>query len=118
MKKFDFCLILTCTINPINMPDLVRYDPQVRLNDYKKSFKFWALNPYVSKIVMIENSNFDLSYFKNISKDLTSKEIEILSSNSNNTFEKKLGKGYGQYLCFKEAFETSKIIKKTLVLPR
>ena len=37
MKKFDFCLILTCTINPINMPDLVRYDPQVRLNDYKKS---------------------------------------------------------------------------------
>ena len=113
MKNFDFCLILTCTINPTNMPDLVRNDPQIRLNDYKESFKFWAYNPHINKIVMIENSNSDLSYFINISKDLDSKEIEILSSNSNNTFEKKLGKGYGQYLCFKEAFETSKIIKKT-----
>ena len=113
MKNFDFCLILTCTINPINMPDLVRHDPQIRLEDYKKSFRFWAYNPYVNKIVMIENSNSDLSYFKNISKDLTTKQIEIISSNSNNTFKKELGKGYGQYLCLKEVFENSQIIKKT-----
>ena len=113
MKKFDFCLILTCTINPINMPNLVRHDSQIRLGDYKKSFTFWAHNPHVDKIVMIENSNYDLSYFKDMSKDLTTKQIEIISSNSNNTYKKELGKGYGQYLCLKEIFENSQIIKKT-----
>ena len=82
MKNFDFCLILTCTIKPINMPNLVRHDPQIRLDDYKKSFRFWANNQYVNKIVMIENSNSDLSYFKNISKDLGPRTAIIDSSNA------------------------------------
>ena len=66
MKNFDFCIILTCTINPVGMPDLVRNNPEIRLQDYKKSFNFWINNNFVDKIILIENSNFDLSYFNEI----------------------------------------------------
>ena len=38
MQNFDFSLILTCSIDPKNMPDLVRSDKNLRLSDYKKSF--------------------------------------------------------------------------------
>ena len=109
----DFSLILTCTINPGDMPNLVRSNIDKRLEDYKKSFDFWIRNDFIKKLILIENSNYDLSYFKNISKNITNKEIEIISSNSNNSFNKELGKGYGQYLCLKEVFEKSIIAKKT-----
>ena len=113
MKLFDYAIILTCTINPGNMPNLVRNDVETRLSDYKKSFKFWLNNKYVKKIIFIENSNFDLSYFKNLIKDVKDKEIEIISSNLNNTYDKNLGKGYGQYLSLNEVFNKSSIASKT-----
>ena len=113
MKNFDFCIILTCTINPIEMPDLARNNPKIRLQDYKKSFNFWINNNFVNKIILIENSNFDLSYFREVAKKVRNKEIEIISSNSNNTYNKVLGKGYGQHLCLKEVFEKSEIVKNT-----
>ena len=113
MKNFDFALILTCTIDPGNMPNLVRKNIETRLNDYKKSLNFWINNKDVNKIIFIENSGSDLSYFRNLVKSENNKEIEILSTNSNNSYDKNLGKGYGQYLCLKEVFESSKIAQKT-----
>ena len=113
MKNFDFALILTCTIDPGNMPNLVRKNIETRLNDYKKSLNFWIKNKDVNKIIFIENSGSDVSYFRNLAKSENNKEIEILSTNSNNSYDKNLGKGYGQYLCLKEVFESSKIAQKT-----
>ena len=113
MKNFDFALILTCTIDPGNMPNLVRKNIETRLNDYKKSLNFWINNKDVNKIIFIENSGSDVSYFRNLAKSENNKEIEILSTNSNNSYDKNLGKGYGQYLCLKEVFESSKIAQKT-----
>ena len=113
MKLFDYALILTSTINPGNMPNLVRNDVETRLSDYKKSFKFWLNNKYVKKIIFIENSNFDLSYFKNLIKNIKNKEVEIISSNLNNSYNKNLGKGYGQYLSLNEVFNKSIIASKT-----
>ena len=113
MKNFDFSIILTCTVNPIQMPNLVRSNPEIRFQDYKKSFNFWVNNAFVNKIILIENSNFDLSYFNEVAEDIKNKEIEIISSNSNNEYDKSLGKGYGQYLCLKEIFEQSQIAKTT-----
>jgi len=113
MKNFDFSIILTCTVNPIQMPNLVRSSPEIRFQDYKKSFNFWVNNAFVHKIILLENSNFDLSYFNKIAKDIKNKEIEIISSNSNNKYDKSLGKGYGQYLCLKEIFDQSQIAKTT-----
>ena len=68
MEKIDFCLILTATINPGGMPDFIRKDSQIRLNDYKKSFQFWLKKSSVKIIILIENSNYDLSYFHNLAK--------------------------------------------------
>jgi hypothetical protein len=115
MQKIDFCLILTATINPGQMPDLVRKDSNIRLDDYKKSFEFWLRKSSVSKIVLIENSNYDLSCFHDLAKKYQNekKEVEILSNNLNSKFDKSLGKGYGQYLCLNEVFKKSLIAKKT-----
>ena len=113
MQNFDFSLILTCSINPKNMPDLVRSDRDLRLSDYKKSFQFWVEHKLVNKIIMIENTGYDLDYFRKIASKYTNKETEIISSNLNESFDKKLGKGYGQYLCLKEIFEKSQIVKNT-----
>ena len=113
MKNFNFALILTCTIDPGNMPNLVRKNIETRLNDYKKSLNFWINNKDVNKIIFIENSGSDVSYFRNLAKSENNKEIEILSTNSNNSYDKNLGKGYGQYLCLKEVFESSMIAQKT-----
>jgi hypothetical protein len=49
MKSFDFSIILTCTVNPIQMPNLVRSNPEIRFQDYKKSFNFWVNNAFVNK---------------------------------------------------------------------
>ncbi len=73
MYKFDFALILTCTINPVDIPNLVRKDPKIRFEDYKKSFNFWIKQPEVKKIIFIENSNYDITYFKNLSKAVDKK---------------------------------------------
>lgn len=113
MYNFNFAIILPCTINPCGMPNVARYDVETRLNDYKKSFNFWIKNKNINKVILIENSGYDLSVFNKIAKDFPNKKIEILSSNSNNSFNKKLGKGYGEYLCLKEVFENSKIVKET-----
>ena len=95
------------------MPNLVRSNPEIRFQDYKKSFNFWVNNMFVNKIILIENLNFNLNYFKEIAKKIKNKKIEIISSNSNNTQNKSLGKGYGQYLCLKEIFDKSQIAKNT-----
>ena len=115
MQKIDFSLILTATINPGDMPDLVRKDVEVRLNDYKKSFEFWIKKTNIKKIIFIENSNYDLIFFHNLAKEYQNKgkEVEILSNNLNSKFDKNLGKGYGQHLSLQEVFKSSSIAKNT-----
>ena len=89
MQKIDFSLILTATINPGGMPDLVRKDVEVRLNDYKKSFEFWIKKPSIKKMIFIENSNYDLTFFHDLAKKYQNKdkEIEILSNDLNSKFD-------------------------------
>jgi hypothetical protein len=113
MKDFDFAIILTSTINPGDMPNVARNDTETRFNDYKKSLNFWINHKYTKKIIFIENSGSDLTFFRTLAKSNQQKEIEILSTNSNNSFDKKIGKGYGHYLCLKEVFNSSEISKKT-----
>ena len=71
----DFSLILTCTIDPGDMPNLVRSNIDHRLEDYKKSFDFWIKNDFIKKLILIENSNYELSYFKNASKNMKNVDI-------------------------------------------
>ena len=68
---------------------------------------------FFRNIIFIENSNYDLTFFREMAQNYKNKEIEILSNNLNSSFNKKLGKGYGQFLCLKEVFQKSSIAKKT-----
>ena len=113
MNNLNFAIILTCTINPGDMPNLVRINTETRLQDYKKSFNFWINNKDTNKIIFIENSGYDLTFFKNLAKSNQEKEIEILSTNSNNFLDKERGKGYGEHTCLKEVFDLSKISNTT-----
>ena len=113
IQIFNFSIILTACINPINMPFLQRTLSDDRLNDYKIAFRKWCNNSLVKKIIFIENSGYDITFFQDEAKKFPKKEIEVISNNSNNTFEKHLGKGYGEFLCLREVFANSKIVKNT-----
>ncbi len=111
-KNFQHTIILTSCIKPENIPYLKRSDEKDRFKDYKDSFRKWCKNKQVKKIIFIENSGYDLEFFHQEAKNFSEKEIEIISSSLNNTFDKSLGKGYGEYLCFKEILERSKLFKE------
>jgi len=113
INKFNYSIILTACINPIDIPFLKYTSVKDRLKDYENAFNKWCENIHVQKIIFIENSGYNLENFHNVAKKFPNKQIEIISSNLNNTFEKKLGKGYGEYLCLKEVFDKSNIANKT-----
>ena len=113
LQNFNFSIILTACINPVGMPFLLRNSTNDRLSDYKNAFRKWCNNSLVQKIIFIENSGYDLTFFVDEAKKFPKKEIEIISNNLNNSFEKKLGKGYGEFLCLKEVFVNSTITKNT-----
>ncbi len=108
-KKFSCTVILTSCIKPEGIPFLKRSSENVRLEDYKKAFQMWSKNEFVDKIIFIENSGYDLNFFHQEAKKFPEKKIEILSCNENNNFDKSLGKGFGEHLCFKEILDKSKI---------
>lgn len=110
--EFNFSLIITASISPKKIPFLKRRSEHDRLNDYIYSFKKWCKSPYIKDIIFIENTGYDLSFFREYSKYYPKKKIEIISTDKNNSFDKKLGKGYGEYLCFNEIIKKSNLIKK------
>ena len=113
-KKFNFSIILTACIKTVNMlPFLERTSVKDRLNDYKETFNKWCQNELTDKIIFIENSGYDLSFFNEKAKEFPNKTIEIMSTNHDNAFDKNLGKGYGEFLSLKEIFENSEISKNT-----
>ena len=111
MDNNKLTLILTATIDPRGMHFLKRNNVNDRLNDYKKSFSFWCNRKDLKNIIFIENSGYDLDYFKKYAEEIKDKKIEIISSNINDTYDKKLGKGYGEHLCYQEIIKNSKILK-------
>ena len=108
MNSNKTALILTSTIDPKGIKFLERTNIQNRYDDYKKAFIFWINNKLINNIIFIENSGYDLTFFKK--KALESKKnIEVITCKINNDFDRSYGKGYGEYLSLKKIFETSKI---------
>jgi hypothetical protein len=111
-KSSDFCLLMTATINPKGMKYLSRSNVNERLDDYKKTFLNIANNYNIKKIIFIENSGHDIDVFRKYAKQYPNKNIEIISSKVNNYFPREYGKGFGEYLCFKEVIKKSVLFKK------
>ncbi len=90
-------LLLTATINPNNMIFLKRDDSLQRMKDYVKSFQKWiSFYKELHKIVICENSGYDLSPFLKIKNQYSNKvDINVLSFEGNK-YPRELGKGYGE----------------------
>ena len=111
-KNSDFCLLMTATIDPKGIKYLVRKNINERLDDYKKTFLNILDNYNINKIIFIENSGYDINVFRQYAKQCPNKKIEIISSKVNNYFPREYGKGFGEYLCFKETIKKSVLFKK------
>lgn len=101
-------LFLTACVNPGGMIQTALQDANVRLQQYLKAISYY-LNNYPYKILVVENTNVDLSsYFV---KEIKEGRLEYLTFDGNN-YDLKLGKGFGEGLIIKYAFEHSLLIKK------
>jgi len=103
-KINDKCLLITGTIKPMNVPNLVRNNKEVREQDYYKAIEKWITLGI--PIVFCENSN------------TLSKRIQELLNQSNvnneyltfSTQKSSLGKGHGEAEIITFAHQNSNIL--------
>lgn len=100
-------LLLTGCVNPKGMSYTALQDVEERKKQYLNAIS-WYLENTSLDIVFVENTCYDLS--ESISKINHSHRLEYLTFDGNN-FDKTLGKGYGEALILKYAFQNSKKIK-------
>jgi hypothetical protein len=103
--KENYCLLLTATLTPGNVPYLLRTDIGQRENDYVKAVRSWLLHGIT--IVLVDNSN---TYSEPI--------IALLGQRDTNeyiTFQSTvstLGKGNGEMEITDYAIKHSKLISE------
>ncbi len=113
MKSSDIIvsLIITSTITPFKSTNVVLQDPKIRANQYFNSFRYALDNYPVNKIVLCENSDYDLSQFSDLSLNKNPRHIacEFLTQND---IDRNAYQNIGAYemdmLLF--AFENSKYL--------
>ncbi len=110
----ETCLILTATIDPDGMDQLVITNPEIRLRQYREAFRLFLLDEAVNRIVFCENSGHDLKELRQAasSHSRPGLEIEFLSFKSPK-FPRRLGKGYGEMLILTTAFKRSRLIRSS-----
>ena len=93
-------VVMTATLSPPQlMPCGRRADPALRLKDYLDAFDFYLglSDQHVDRIILLENSDADLSVFRWLANARHSKKkIQLLNTTSDYPAEK--GKGYGEFL--------------------
>ncbi len=99
-------ILLTATIDTNNCINTKRNNFEDRINDYYTNIKK-ILEETDFDIIFVENSYHDLSKIKEFENN---KRIEIIQYNGNN-FNRKLGKGYGEWDIINHAVENSYKIK-------
>lgn len=107
----DVVLLLTATVRAGDVIFCDRRDSELRLADYLYAFKFWIGEPLLSRIVLVENSGYDLSAFQEIVDRRARKDLEVeLLSFVQKPFARTLGKSYGEAKIVEHAFEHSRLL--------
>jgi len=92
-------IVMTATITPREgMPDSVRNDPKIRLDDYRRALEFYLSlpNSLVDRILFLENSSSDLSVLRRVVESLEhDKKVEFNSFTGD--YQPEFGKGYGEF---------------------
>lgn len=100
------CILLSACVNPNGMAYTVLQDAEIRKKQYIESLTYYLHNTNVP-VVFCENTLCD---FSAIFQDyIRSGRLEYLTFNGND-YDKKRGKGYGEALIIKYAYEHSEII--------
>lgn len=109
LLKKKYCILLTATIAPENVPNLIRSGIALRENDYIVSLRKWFLTGI--PLVFVENSSY------------VSEEIDALFASRNDceylsfiTKKSQFGKSHGEAEIMDYAFVNSKIIQKSDVI--
>lgn len=108
-------LLLTATITPpSSVPNLIRTNPAIRLQDYEKALAFYMtlIDQGVDYIVLVDNSNSDSSTLQNLVKQSNvSDRVELLSFYGLD-YPTAYGKGYGEFKLVDYAMANSRIINQ------
>lgn len=109
MNQSDCTILLTACVNTNGMIFTQINDSSTRLEQYLNAINFYLKNTNCN-IVVVENSNFDFTpYF---AKEVEEKRIECLCFEGN-SYDKSLGKGFGEACIIDYALANSIFIKKT-----
>jgi len=97
-------IVLTASIDPRGMNQLIVSDVAARRGEYLAAFKF-ALARYrsVDTIVFVDNSGTALDEFSDVVRNSGMTARGVVVGFSLNDFPRHLGKGYGEFRAFDEA---------------
>ena len=106
-------LLLTATVRPADVIFCDRADVDLRLADYLHAFRFWLGEPLVRRIVLVENSGFDLQPFRTMAaqRKFADKQVEILGF-TQEPFDRNLGKSFGEALIIRHALSNSRLLRE------
>ncbi|WP_288428172.1 hypothetical protein [uncultured Spirosoma sp.] len=110
----NIVLLLTSCVTPKNTPSVKLTNPRERLYQYINAIRYYLENTTYS-IVIVDNSNFDFSGF--FAREIVKGRLEVLSFDGN-TYNKNLGKGYGEYMIIKYAFNNSNFIRNSAIIAK
>jgi len=102
----DVLVFITATINCGQTPAVKRADPEERKQDYLTAFRTWMSLNCDTDILFCENSQADLTLFRDEADKYTGNgTIRLLSFDGNDGAQRK-GKGYGEIEMLRYAFNT------------
>jgi len=104
----DPLILLTGCINPDGMSYTKLQNKETRKSHYLEAINFYLMKT-TSKVLFVENSGTDIS--NEFENGAYKERLEILTFYGNN-YDKHLGKGYGEMLILKYAFENSAFISQ------
>lgn len=101
-------ILLTACIAPLGMSKTVLQDKNVRLVQYKQALDYY-LKKTENKIVFVENTGFDIS--QEYQEYVKVGRLEVMTFKGN-SYDKRLGKGYGEALIIDYGLKNSRFIKE------
>ncbi len=111
MSPGSALIVMTATIDPGRLDNLVLASPMLRWQQYQEALAFWLKHPSVAAVVFVENSGFPVD-FSPLKKayDRMAKPLEVVSYRGNlGTSEK--GRGYGEGEILNRVLEESHLIR-------
>ncbi|MDB6008696.1 MAG: hypothetical protein JWL65_946 [Gammaproteobacteria bacterium] len=108
-------LLLTATIDPGDTMMVVRREPLLRLEDYRLALESWLSSEAAPKIVVCENSGYDLTPLKRLVTPRAGREVEFISF-SGNQHGATRGKGYAEIGIIEHAMAKSELLSNSDVV--